>query len=128
VKQLGGDPFADFVAQAGKGSVVKGTVTEVDDKQVSLQLADGVSGLLRASEVSRDLAGSLTQHFRVGDDVEVSIVNVDRRNRSIQLSQRPVDAQADQQALRTVREQPVVSTGPTTIGDLIKAQMSKSDD
>jgi small subunit ribosomal protein S1 len=128
VKQLEGDPFAGFVAQAGKGSVVKGTVTEVDDKQVGLQLADGVSGSLRASEVSRDLAGSPTQHFKVGDEVEVSIVNVDRRNRSIQLSQRPVDAQADQQALKTAREQPVVSAGPTTIGDLIKAQMSKSDD
>jgi small subunit ribosomal protein S1 len=127
VKQLAGDPFGDFAAQFGKGALVTGSVSEVDARQVTLQLADGITGVLRAGDVSVEHGNNLTAHFKVGDRVEASVVNVDRRNRSIQLSQKQRDAKLDQQALKVVQEQPVVSAGPTTIGDLIKAQMNKSD-
>ncbi|MFC6669600.1 30S ribosomal protein S1 [Marinobacterium aestuariivivens] len=127
VKQLEGDPFSDYVVAHGKGSVVKGTVTELDDRQATLQLAEGITGQLRIAEASRERIDSLHSLYKVGDEVEVSIINIDRRNRNIQLSVKQVDMQAEQQALKSMKQQPVETAGPTTIGDLIKAQMNKSD-
>ncbi|WP_020681633.1 30S ribosomal protein S1 [Marinobacterium rhizophilum] len=128
VKQLAGDHFGEFAAEFGKGALVTGTVSEVDARQVTLQLAEGITGVLRAADVSGDRGAQLATHFKPGDEVEASVINVDRRNRTIQLSQKQRDAKVDQQALKSIQEQPVVSAGPTTIGDLIKAQMNKSND
>ena len=54
IKQLDKDPYSNFVAEHSKGSIVKGTVKEVDAKAALVDLGDGVEGTLRASELSRD--------------------------------------------------------------------------
>jgi small subunit ribosomal protein S1 len=54
LKQLDRDPFASFVAEHAKGSIVKGVVKEVDAKAAVIELADGIDGILRAADISRD--------------------------------------------------------------------------
>src|SRR6059036_1004530 len=82
VKQLEGDPFTNFIASHDKNSVVPGTVKSVDAKGAVVDLA-GVEGYLRASEFSRDRVDDLTKHLKEGDSVQAMIINVDRKNRSI---------------------------------------------
>ncbi|MDP1970479.1 MAG: 30S ribosomal protein S1, partial [Methylobacter sp.] len=53
IKQLEQDPFQNFLATHEKGSLVKGTVKEVDAKGAVITLADNVEGYLRASEIQR---------------------------------------------------------------------------
>ncbi|WP_370060120.1 30S ribosomal protein S1, partial [Neptunomonas phycophila] len=54
IKQLNGDPLAEYLAAHKKGDIVKGTVTEVDARQATIEIADGVEASLRVAEWSRD--------------------------------------------------------------------------
>ncbi|MFO0103420.1 MAG: 30S ribosomal protein S1, partial [Betaproteobacteria bacterium] len=86
VKQLGGDPFTNFAGTVEKGQVVTGTVKSVDAKGAVVAIGGEVEGYLRASEISPDRVEDARTHIKEGDSVTAMIVNVDRKNRSIQLS------------------------------------------
>ncbi|WP_432696344.1 30S ribosomal protein S1 [Marinobacterium sp. YM272] len=126
IKQLNSDPFIEYVDQNPKGAVVKGQVTEVTPRQATVNLQEGIDGILKVSELSRDLIDDLTSELSVGDEVEAAIQSVDRRNRVINLSVKQVEIREQKEALKSVQEQ-ADESGPTTIGDLIKAQMDKRD-
>ncbi|WP_370280143.1 30S ribosomal protein S1 [Pontibacterium sp.] len=125
LKQLATDPFAEFVNQNGKGSKVSGVIREVEAKQARVELAEGVEALLKASDASRDAIADMTTAFHVGDEVQAMISSVDRRNRLINISVKQAEMQSDKAAMQSVNQQSVDVSGPTTIGDLIKAQMNK---
>jgi len=125
VKQLAGDPFSDYVTGHGKGRVVTGTVKEVASRVLVLSLAEGIEGTVKISEISQERIDDISSMFSVGDSVEALVVNIDRRNRAIALSIKQVERQQEKQALDAIKQQEVESSGPTTIGDLIKAQMKK---
>jgi len=122
IKQLEDDPFNSFVAVNDKNSIVRGTVTEVDAKGAMIKLADDVFGMLKASEISRDKVEDARNALAAGDTVEAKIINVDRKNRVIGLSIKAKDVQDEKEAIKALKEQEA-ETAPTTIGDLIKAQM-----
>jgi small subunit ribosomal protein S1 len=102
---------------------VTGTVVEVDAKGAVIQLAEDVQGLLKASEISRDKVEDARNVLTVGETVETKIINVDRKNRVIGLSIKAKDVQDEKEAIKALKEQEADVAAPTTIGDLIKAQM-----
>ncbi len=122
VKQMEGDPFTNFVTMYDKGAIVMGKVVEIDAKSVVIQLADDVQGVLKGSEISRDRVEDARNVLALGEEVEVKIINVDRKNRAIGLSVKAKDVQEEKEAMKALREQEP-ENAPTTIGDLIKAQM-----
>jgi len=124
IKQLSDDPFINYVAVNEKGTLVKGTVTEVDAKGAVLELSEGVEATLKASEISRDRVEDASKHMAVGDEVEAKITGIDRKNRVINLSIKAKDESDEKQAMKDLRSQePTEESAPKTIGDLIKAQM-----
>ena len=125
IKQQESDPFSEYVAANDRGTIVNGTVKSVEAKEAVIELADGIDAILKASEISIDRIEDARNELKVGDSVEAKIVAVDRRNRSINLSIKAKDVADEKQAMRDVREVEVATDGPTTIGDLIKAQMGK---
>lgn len=125
LKQLATDPFTEYANQYGKGNVVSGVIREVEAKQARVELAEGVEALLKASDASRDAVADMTTAFHVGDEVQAMISSVDRRNRLINISVKQAEMQSDKAAMQSVSQQSVNVSGPTTIGDLIKAQMNK---
>ena len=125
IKQLDEDPFADFAAENDKGSIVKGKVKEVDAKAAIIELADDVEGVLKASEISRDKVEDARNALNVGDEVEVVIIAVDRKNRALSLSIKAKSMAEEKEAVREHRKQEEAAAGPSTIGDLIKAQMNQ---
>ena len=123
IKQLESDPFAEYVQVNDKGTIITGKVKEVDAKAAIIAINDDVEATLKASEMSQERVEDLTTQLKVGDEVEAKIINVDRKNRVINLSVKSKDIDDTKEAMKEVREKQVESTGPTTIGDLIKAQM-----
>ena len=125
VKQLEEDPMGGFLAGSEKGAVVKGTVTGVEAKQATVDLSDGVIATLKASDLSRDRVEDARNVLNVGDEVEAKIINVDRKTRQISLSVRAMEEADEKEAMRNLNEAATEEgdVGPTTIGELIKAQM-----
>ncbi len=126
VKQLDSDPFAEYASENDKGTLVTGKVISVDAKAAIVEIAEGVEATLKASEISREKVEDARNVLKEGDAVEAVISNVDRKNRVINLSIKAKDAVADKQAIADQRAKSEADVkGPTTIGDLIKEQLSQ---
>ena len=126
IKQLDKDPFSSFLATHEKGSVVKGSVNEVDAKGASVILDDGVEGYLRASEISRDRVEDARAVLKAGEAVEAKFVGVDRKNRTISLSIKAKDADEEAAAIKGYTRD--AQTGTATLGDILKEQMGETKD
>ena len=126
VKQLDSDPFTEYASENDKGTLVTGKVISVDAKAAIVEIAEGVEATLKASEISREKVEDARNVLKEGDSVEAIISNVDRKNRVINLSIKSKDAVADKQAIADQRAKSEADVkGPTTIGDLIKEQLSQ---
>jgi small subunit ribosomal protein S1 len=127
IKQLEGDPFTNFIAGHEKNSVVQGTVKSVDAKGAVVDIG-GAEGYLRASEFARDRIDDLTKHLKEGDSVQAMIINVDRKNRSINLSVKAKDLSEETEAMKQLRtENAAASAGATNLGALLRAKLDKKD-
>ena len=123
VKQLAQDPFSTYLAQHGKGVIVIGKIVAVDAKGATIDLAEGVEGSLRASEISIDAVDDARKVLREGEEVEALIVGVDRKRRVVNLSIKAKENEEEQAALQ---EYSADNDGTrTTLGDLLKEQLDK---
>ncbi|HJN95864.1 MAG TPA: 30S ribosomal protein S1 [Gammaproteobacteria bacterium] len=126
VKQLEDDPFMNYVSEFEKGSIVKGSVTAIDAKSATITLQEGVDGVLRASEISRDKVEDARNELKEGEQIEVKIVSVDRKSRVLSLSVKAIAIDNEKAAVQEHKSQEAGDVSPGTIGDLIKAEMDKS--
>ncbi len=126
IKQLEDDPFMNYASEFEKGSIVKATVSAVDAKSATVALGEGVEGVLRASEISRDKIEDARNALKEGDEIEVKIVSVDRKNRVLSLSIKAIEIDDEKAAIQEHKNQDASDVSPGTIGDLIKAEMDKS--
>jgi len=124
VKQLDKDPFSSFVALNDKGSIVTGTITEVDAKGATVALAEGVEGYLRSSEISRDRVEDARAVLKVGDEIEAKFLGVDRKNRTLSLSIKAKDMDEESAAIKGYSRD--AQTGTATLGDILKQQMGEA--
>ncbi|SFI65038.1 30S ribosomal protein S1 [Nitrosomonas sp. Nm34] len=127
IKQLEGDPFTIFVAAHDKNSIVKGTVKSIDAKGAVIALTEEVEGYLRSSEVSRDKIEDIRTQLKEGDQIEAMIINIDRKNRNINLSIKAKDQYEENSALQMVTTKTPASTGTTNLGALLKAKMDSKN-
>ncbi|MDE2260486.1 MAG: 30S ribosomal protein S1 [Betaproteobacteria bacterium] len=123
IKQLSGDPFSNFTATHDKGSLVKGVVKSVDAKGAVIDLGDEIEGYLRASEVSRDRVEDLRTQLNEGDAVEAVVLNIDRKNRGINLSIKARDVVEENAAMQRVASESPANAGTTSLGALLKAKL-----
>ena len=126
IKQLEGDPYTNFIATHEKNSVVRGTVKSVDAKGAVVGLDGETEGYLRASEFSRERIEDLSQHLKVGDEVEAMIINVDRKTRGINLSIKAKDQAEQHEAMQKLAsESSSAASGTTNLGALLKAKLNQ---
>ncbi|MDE2152868.1 MAG: S1 RNA-binding domain-containing protein, partial [Betaproteobacteria bacterium] len=123
IKQMEGDPFMNFAAINDKGKVVNGTVKSVDAKGAVIDLGNDVEGYLRASEISRDRVEDARNLLKDGDEVTALVINIDRKNRSIQLSVKAKDSVDQQEALTRLAGEQREATGTTSLGALLRAKL-----
>ena len=126
IKQLEEDPFMDYASEYEKGSIVKGVVSDIDAKSATITLQEGVDGVLRASEISRDKVEDARNALKAGDEIEVKILSVDRKNRILSLSVKAIEIDAEKAVIKEHKNQEASDVSPGTIGDLIKAELDKS--
>ncbi len=127
IKQLDQDPFSSWLAQNPKGSIVRGTVTEVDARGAEVDLGGGITGYLRASELARGRVEDARTVLKTGEEVEAKFTAVDRKNRSVQLSIKAKEAHEEQEAVESYKSESGGSASGTTLGELLKEQISSGN-
>jgi len=127
VKQMEGDPFGGFVSSGhDKGAIVTGTVKSLDAKGAVISLDGDVEAYLKASEVSADRVEDIRTHLKEGDSVKAVIINVDRKNRGINLSIKAMDKADTAAAMQKFAADNTNVSGSTNLGALLKAKMDSS--
>ncbi len=127
IKQLDGDPFTSFMSVHDKNSIVKGTVKTIDAKGAIIGLEGDVEGYLRASEVSRDRVEDIRSHLKEGDAVTAMIINIDRKNRTINLSIKARDMADESAAMQKMAADKPANAGTTSLGALLKAKLDTAN-
>ena len=127
IKQMDGDPFTNYIATHEKNSVVQGTVKSVDAKGAVIALEGDVEGYLRVSEVARERIEDLQHHLKEGDAVTAMIINIDRKNRSINLSIKAKDMAEEHDAMQKLQSDSAASSGSTSLGALLKAKLDNKN-
>ena len=123
LKQLEKDPFSSYVAEYTKGSIVKGIAVAVDTKAVTVKLAEGVEGQLKASEISLDKKiDDARTEIKEGEELEVKIIALDRKKRTISLSIRAKEV--DDEAAAVEEYAPDSGSG-AKLGDILKEHLDK---
>ena len=82
---------------------------------------------MKASEIARDRVEDARNALKVGDQVEAQVINVDRKNRVINLSIKAREASEERASVKAHKRQEADAMPSTTIGDLIRAQMDSAD-
>ena len=105
VKQIEEDPFNKYLTDNKKGAIVTGTVTAVDAKGVTVNLAEEVDGYIRVADLSRDRIEDASEVANVGDSIEAKYTGVDRKNRIVNLSVKAKDQADEKEAIEKVNQQ-----------------------
>ena len=128
LKQLDSDPFQEYLSNNPKNSTVKGVISEVDERNALVSLAEKVNGLLNISEVSRDKVEDMRSSFRPNDEIEAKIVGYDKKNRTIKLSIKAKQETEEKEALETYKKDEKENISKTSLGDLLKSKFVKDKD
>jgi small subunit ribosomal protein S1 len=124
IKQLDRDPMSAWLADHPKGSIVRGTVTEVDAKGATVDVG-GLEAYLRASELSRERVEDARAVLKQGEEIEARFIGLDRKSRQISLSIKAKEAWEEAEAMQSYKKSDT-STG-TSLGDLLKEQISSQE-
>ncbi len=124
IKQLAKDPFSMYLNEHKKGSVVTGSVQEVDAQGATILLAEGVTGYLRVAEIARERTEDASAVLTVGDQIAAKLTNVDRKSRTLNLSVRAKDID-EEQAVISSYSTGATSTQGATLADLFEEKFKQ---
>ncbi|MGA6927125.1 MAG: 30S ribosomal protein S1 [Desulfosarcina sp.] len=123
IKQLQSDPW-DTVAQRYEvGKEITGTVTNVTDFGVFVELEEGIEGLVHVSEISKEKIKTPVGQFEVGQVLTAKVMNINSDERRIGLSIKRLDMEDDQELLTDY----VSSMGPATssFGEILRENLQE---
>ena len=86
IKQLQRDPWETIPERYAVGDKITGTITNVTDFGLFVELEEGIEGLIHVSEVSREKIKTPVGRFQVGDIVSAKVININPKERRIGLS------------------------------------------
>jgi len=129
VKQLEPDPWIAAVNSYPTGTIVEGSITNVTDFGIFVQLEEGIEGLVHISEISKEKIPTPVGMFNVGDTLKAMVISVSSDDRKIALSTKALE-EGDEESVKEEFEQKkkqAQAQGPSTIGDLLKAAADQDD-
>jgi small subunit ribosomal protein S1 len=99
IKQLQTDPWKTVAERYGVGKEITGTVTNITDFGVFVELEEGIEGLVHISEISKEKIKSPSDQFAVGDMITAKVMNINSDERRIGLSVKRLEIDDDQSIL-----------------------------
>jgi len=119
IKQLNQDPWETVAERYEVTKEITGTVTNVTDFGVFVELEEGIEGLIHVSEISKEKIKTPVGMFEVGDMVTARVMNINSDERRIGLSIKRLDMEDDQSILADYVNTMKESTS-TEFGDILR--------
>jgi small subunit ribosomal protein S1 len=121
IKQLTQDPWVLVPEKYRPGTRITGTVTNITDFGVFVELEEGIEGLVHVSELLREESSNPLGRFKVDDVIQAKVINVSRKDKKIGLSVRRLDESDDKDIYKSYIDNKQVAT--SNLGDLLKEGM-----
>jgi small subunit ribosomal protein S1 len=123
VKQLQADPWDTVAERYEVGKEITGTVTNVTDFGVFVELEEGIEGLVHVSEISKEKIKTPVGQFEIGQMLTAKVMNINSDERRIGLSIKRLDMEDDQELLTEY----VSSMGPATssFGEILRENLQE---
>jgi small subunit ribosomal protein S1 len=125
IKQLTSDPWDEIPERYKPGTRVTGTVTNVTDFGLFLELEEGIEGLIHVSEIAKDKRGNPMSRFQVDDVIQAKVLNVSRDDKKIGLSIRRLEETTEKDIYRSYLDNHEEAT--SNLGELLKEEMMNRD-
>ena len=123
VKQLAEDPWKTVAQRYNVGKEISGTVTNVTDFGVFVELEEGIEGLVHVSEISNEKVKDPSEQYKVGDALKARVMNINSDERRIGLSIKRLDAEDDQSLLSDYMAN--VSAPTSAFGELLRENLQE---
>ncbi len=122
IKQLEPDPWQAAYNNYPSGTVIEGTITNITDFGIFVQLEEGIEGLVHVSEISKEKIKTPVGMYQVGDTIKAIVINVSAPDRKIGLSIKTLEDDGEGGVAPSAEYvQKKESSAPSTFGDLLKA-------
>ncbi|MDF1794421.1 MAG: 30S ribosomal protein S1 [Thalassobaculaceae bacterium] len=124
IKQLTTDPFESGSAGVRKGTVVTTTVTQITDGGIEVSVAEGMTGFIRKSDLSRDRSEQRPERFAVGEKIDAKVTNVDNKTRKLTLSIKAREVEEEKKAMAEFGS----SDSGASLGDILGAALKQREE
>jgi len=123
IKQLQEDPWKSIGERYEVGKEITGTVTNLTDFGVFVELEEGIEGLVHVSEVSKEKIKTPVGKFNVGDVITAKVMHINSEERRIGLSIKRLEKDNEQNLLSEY----VNNIGPTTstFGEILRNNLQE---
>jgi len=99
IKQLQDDPWATVAERYNVGKEITGTVTNLTDFGIFVELEEGIEGLVHVSEISKEKIKTPLEKFKIGDVITARVMNINSDERRIGLSIKRMEIEDEQNLL-----------------------------
>ncbi len=123
IKQLQPDPWKTVAQRYEVGKIITGTVTNLTDFGIFVELEEGIEGLVHVSEISKEKIKTPVGKFNINDIITARVMNINSDERRIGLSIKRLEVE-DEQALLSEYVNSM-KPGPSTFGELLKENLQE---
>jgi len=121
IKQLAPDPWDEIPEKYRPGTRVTGTVTNVTDFGVFVEIEEGIEGLIHVSELTREKGGNPLSRFKVDDVIQAKVLNISKEEKKIGLSIKQLEESDEKNIYKSYLNNGREAT--SNLGELLKAGM-----
>lgn len=125
IKQLTTDPWDEVPVKYKPGTRITGTVTNVTDFGIFVELEEGIEGLIHISELGKDKGANALSKFKVDDVIQARVLNVVKENKKIGLSIKKLEEGEERDIYRSYMDDHKGAT--SNLGELLREGMLNLD-
>ncbi len=123
IKQLHDDPWKTVGERYPAGTDINGTVTNVTDFGIFVELEEGIEGLVHVSEISKEKIKTPVGMYNVGDELTARVININTEERRIGLSIKRLEVDDEQELLHDYVNNS--KAAPSSFGELLKENLKE---
>ncbi|AMD92282.1 30S ribosomal protein S1 [Desulfomicrobium orale] len=124
IKQLSDDPWLDVPGRYPVGTQLTGTITNITDFGLFVEVEEGIEGLIHVSEMSKKKIKTPKEAFNEGDTIEAKVIHVSADERRLGLSLKSQEPERKRGASEFRTGQGGVVG--TNLGDMFRQQMEEN--